>query len=109
MVKFQQPQRWVMHGSRPIWQSSHILTFPPQAKLCVYPLQVFNNFLIDPRENAANTRQFVQGFIAAGATHVVLASRTLDEGIAHWLSEEIIQPLREVAGDTAPVGEPQVR
>jgi alkanesulfonate monooxygenase SsuD/methylene tetrahydromethanopterin reductase-like flavin-dependent oxidoreductase (luciferase family) len=58
--------------------------------------------IIDPRENAASTRQFVQGFIAAGATHVVLASRTLDEGIAHWLSEEIIQPLREAAGDIAP-------
>jgi alkanesulfonate monooxygenase SsuD/methylene tetrahydromethanopterin reductase-like flavin-dependent oxidoreductase (luciferase family) len=65
--------------------------------------------IIDPRENAASTRQFVQGFIAAGATHVVLASRTLDEGIAHWLSEKIIQPLSEVAGDTAPVGEPQER
>ena len=63
--------------------------------------------IFDPQENPANTRQIVQGFIAAGATHLVLASRTLDEGIAHWLNEEIIQPLREAAGDTVPGGEPQ--
>jgi alkanesulfonate monooxygenase SsuD/methylene tetrahydromethanopterin reductase-like flavin-dependent oxidoreductase (luciferase family) len=51
-------------------------------------------FIIDSRENPATTRQLVQSFIAAGATHLVLASRTLDEGIAHWISEEIIEPLR---------------
>lgn len=51
-------------------------------------------FIIDPRENPATTRQTVQGFIAAGASHIVLAPRTLDEGIAHWLSEEIIEPVR---------------
>ena len=59
-------------------------------------------FIIDPRENPATTRQVVLSFIAAGATHLVLASRTLDEGIAHWLSEEIIQPVREAAGDNVP-------
>src|SRR6266704_5326470 len=45
-------------------------------------------FIIDPRENPATTRQIVQGFIAAGATHLVLAPRTLNEGIAHWMSKE---------------------
>ena len=35
----------MIHGSRPIWQASHILLFPPQAKLWAYPLQVFNDFL----------------------------------------------------------------
>src|SRR5258708_39982772 len=34
-----------MHGSRPIWQPSHILLFPPQAKLRADPLQVCNDFL----------------------------------------------------------------
>ena len=63
--------------------------------------------IFDPRENPATTRQIVLSFIAAGATHIVLAPRTLDEGIAHWLSEEIIQPLREATGDTVPGGEPQ--
>lgn len=53
--------------------------------------------LIDPRENPETIRQFVQGFITAGATHIVLAPRTLYEDIPHWLSEEIIQPLREAA------------
>ena len=65
--------------------------------------------IIDPRENAASTRQTVESFIAAGATHLVLAPRVLDEGIAHWLNEEIIEPLREAAGDSVPVGEPQGR
>jgi alkanesulfonate monooxygenase SsuD/methylene tetrahydromethanopterin reductase-like flavin-dependent oxidoreductase (luciferase family) len=59
-------------------------------------------FIIDPRENPATTCQVVLSFIAAGATHLVLASRTLDEGIAHWLNEEIIQPVREAAGDNVP-------
>ena len=45
MVKFQRAQRGVKHGSRPIWQTSHILLFPPQAKLWADPLQVFNDFL----------------------------------------------------------------
>src|SRR5260370_41800313 len=53
--------------------------------------------IIDPRENPATTRQVVQGFIAAGATHLVLGPRVLDEGIAHWLSEEIIEPVREAS------------
>ncbi len=53
--------------------------------------------IIDPREDPAATRQIVQAFIAAGATHLVLASRRLDEGIAHWLSEEIIEPVCEAA------------
>jgi alkanesulfonate monooxygenase SsuD/methylene tetrahydromethanopterin reductase-like flavin-dependent oxidoreductase (luciferase family) len=50
-------------------------------------------FIIDPRENPAATRQVVQGFIEAGARHLVLGPRTLEEDIAHWLSEEIIEPL----------------
>jgi len=45
MVKFQHAQRWMMHGSRPIRQTSHILLFPPQAKLWADPLQVFNDFM----------------------------------------------------------------
>jgi alkanesulfonate monooxygenase SsuD/methylene tetrahydromethanopterin reductase-like flavin-dependent oxidoreductase (luciferase family) len=53
--------------------------------------------IIDPRENPAATRQVVQDFIAAGATHLVLGPRVLDEGIAHWLSEEIIEPVREAS------------
>jgi alkanesulfonate monooxygenase SsuD/methylene tetrahydromethanopterin reductase-like flavin-dependent oxidoreductase (luciferase family) len=51
-------------------------------------------FIIDPRENPATTRQLVQGFIAAGATHLVLGPRILEEGIARWMCEEIIEPLR---------------
>ncbi len=66
-------------------------------------------FIIDPRENPATTRQTVQDFIAAGATHLVLASRRLDEGIAHWISEEIIEPVRAAAGDSVPGGEQQER
>ena len=54
--------------------------------------------LIDPRENPAPTRQTVQDFIAAGATHLVLAPRILQEGIARWVSEEIIEPVREAVG-----------
>jgi alkanesulfonate monooxygenase SsuD/methylene tetrahydromethanopterin reductase-like flavin-dependent oxidoreductase (luciferase family) len=65
--------------------------------------------IIDPRENPAPTRQVVQSFIAAGATHLVLAPRRLDEGIAHWLSEEIIEPVRKAAGDNVPGGEQQER
>lgn len=60
--------------------------------------------LIDPREHPATTRQVVQSFIAAGATHLVLAPRSLDEGIAHWLSEEIIEPLLKSAADNVPEG-----
>ncbi len=56
--------------------------------------------IIDPEEDSVTTRQIIQDFIAAGATHFVIASRRLDEGIAHWMSEEIIQPVREAAGDT---------
>lgn len=55
--------------------------------------------IVDRREEPATTREIVRRFVAAGATHLVLASRTLDEGIAHWLSEEIIEPVREAAGD----------
>ncbi len=65
--------------------------------------------IIDPRENPATPRQIIHDFIAAGATHFVLAPRTLDEGIAHWMSEEIIQPVREAAGETVPAEESQER
>jgi len=63
----------------------------------------------DPQENPATIRQIVQSFIAAGATHLVLASRsrTLEEGIAYWLSKEIIEPIRKAAGDAAPGSKPQ--
>jgi F420-dependent oxidoreductase-like protein len=54
-------------------------------------------FIINPRENPASTRQVVQDFVAAGATHLVLGPRVLDEGIAHWLSEEIIEPVCEAS------------
>jgi alkanesulfonate monooxygenase SsuD/methylene tetrahydromethanopterin reductase-like flavin-dependent oxidoreductase (luciferase family) len=47
--------------------------------------------IIDPRENPASTRQLVQDYIAAGATYIVLALRRVDGGVAHWLSEEIIE------------------
>jgi F420-dependent oxidoreductase-like protein len=50
--------------------------------------------LIDPREDPAPTRQIIQQFIAAGATQFVLAPRALDDGIAHWLCDEIILPVR---------------
>lgn len=50
--------------------------------------------LIDPREDPAPTRELVSGFIAAGATHLVLAPRGLPQGIAHWIDEQIIQPVR---------------
>ncbi len=65
--------------------------------------------IIDPRENPVTTRQSIHDFIAAGATHFVLAPRTLDEGIAHWMSEEIIQPVCEAAGETVPAEEAQER
>ena len=56
--------------------------------------------IIDAQENLATTRQVVQSFIEAGATQIVLASRTPVEGIsiARWLSEEIIEPVREAVG-----------
>ena len=50
--------------------------------------------IIDPREETATTRQLVQAFIAAGATHIVLAPRSIEDGIAHWLAEAIIEPVR---------------
>jgi alkanesulfonate monooxygenase SsuD/methylene tetrahydromethanopterin reductase-like flavin-dependent oxidoreductase (luciferase family) len=59
-------------------------------------------FIFDPDEGPAATRQLVQDFIAAGATHIVLASRRPDEGIAHWISEHIIEPVRAAVGDDAP-------
>jgi alkanesulfonate monooxygenase SsuD/methylene tetrahydromethanopterin reductase-like flavin-dependent oxidoreductase (luciferase family) len=48
----------------------------------------------DPAEPPATTRQIIQTFIDAGATHLVLAPRVQQQGIAHWLSAEIIQPLK---------------
>lgn len=65
--------------------------------------------IIDPREKPVTTRQIIQDFIAAGATHFVLAPRMLDEGIAHWVNEEIIQPVREAAGETVLAEESQER
>jgi len=50
--------------------------------------------LIDPREDPAPTRELARDFIAAGATHLVLAPRGLPQGIAHWIDEQIIQPVR---------------
>ncbi|MEP7288680.1 MAG: LLM class flavin-dependent oxidoreductase [Chloroflexota bacterium] len=51
--------------------------------------------IIDPKEDLTATRQLIQGFISAGATHLVLAPRSMDQGIAHWLSDAIIQPVLE--------------
>ncbi len=51
--------------------------------------------IIDPKADAAETRQLIRDFIAAGATHLVLAPRSVENGIAHWLSETIIQPVLE--------------
>jgi len=52
--------------------------------------------LIFGREDPATTRQILQDFIAAGATHLVLGVRQPPyEGMARWLSEEIIEPVRE--------------
>lgn len=45
MVKFQHAQRRVLHSSRPVWQPSHILLFPPLAKLRAEPLQVFDDYM----------------------------------------------------------------
>ena len=56
--------------------------------------------IVDPAENPASTREIVHQFITAGATHLVLGPRTPNEGIAHWLSEAIIQPLCEAIGAT---------
>jgi hypothetical protein len=56
--------------------------------------------IVDPAENPASTREIVHQFIAAGATHLVLGPRTPNEGIAHWLSEAIIQPLCDAIGAT---------
>jgi alkanesulfonate monooxygenase SsuD/methylene tetrahydromethanopterin reductase-like flavin-dependent oxidoreductase (luciferase family) len=63
--------------------------------------------IIDPQEKPATTRQIIQDFIAAGATHFVLGPRVQHKEIAHWLHEEIIQPLREAAGETVPAEEAQ--
>lgn len=42
MVEFQRSQRWMLHGSWPIWQTAHILLVPPQAKRRAHSLQVFD-------------------------------------------------------------------
>ncbi len=50
--------------------------------------------ILDPSADPAPTRQLIQAFIAAGATHFVLGPRTFEPGVARWLSDEIIQPVR---------------
>ena len=52
--------------------------------------------ILDPRADPAPTRALVGDFIAAGATHIVLAPRVLSEDVAHWVDETIIQPVRAV-------------
>jgi alkanesulfonate monooxygenase SsuD/methylene tetrahydromethanopterin reductase-like flavin-dependent oxidoreductase (luciferase family) len=56
--------------------------------------------VIFDQENPAATRQFLQGFITAGATHFVLGVRALAPytGIAQWLNDQIIAPLHDAAG-----------
>jgi hypothetical protein len=54
--------------------------------------------IIDPQENPATTHQIIQSFIAASATHLVLAPRAQHENIARWLNDEIIEPVREAVG-----------
>lgn len=54
-------------------------------------------FIIDPAQPPEATRQMIQGFIDAGATHLVLGLRSMREGIAHWLADEIIRPLLAAA------------
>ncbi|HEY6542994.1 MAG TPA: LLM class flavin-dependent oxidoreductase [Ktedonobacteraceae bacterium] len=54
--------------------------------------------IFDPQENPATTHQVIQSFIAAGATHLVLAPRVQHENIARWLNDEIIEPVREAVG-----------
>jgi alkanesulfonate monooxygenase SsuD/methylene tetrahydromethanopterin reductase-like flavin-dependent oxidoreductase (luciferase family) len=50
--------------------------------------------LIFGQEDPAATRRTLQEFIAAGATHFVLGVRQAPAaGLAHWLNDEIIQPL----------------
>ena len=49
-----------------------------------------------PREDPTPTRALVGDFIAAGATHIVLAPRVLSVDVAHWVDETIIQPVRAV-------------
>jgi alkanesulfonate monooxygenase SsuD/methylene tetrahydromethanopterin reductase-like flavin-dependent oxidoreductase (luciferase family) len=50
--------------------------------------------LIDPKEDPEPTCQAILGFIAAGATHLVLGPRSLPQNLAHWLVDEIIEPVR---------------
>jgi alkanesulfonate monooxygenase SsuD/methylene tetrahydromethanopterin reductase-like flavin-dependent oxidoreductase (luciferase family) len=57
-------------------------------------------FIVDPKDNPATTRQTILDFIAAGASHIVLGPRSVGQGVARWLSEEIIDPIREAVGDT---------
>jgi hypothetical protein len=52
--------------------------------------------ILDPREDPTPTRALVGDFIAAGATHIVLAPRVLSVDVAHWVDETIIQPVRAV-------------
>lgn len=63
--------------------------------------------LIDRAENPATIRETIHQFIAAGATHLVLAPRTLDEGIAHWLNDLCAQPVSDAARESIPGGAPQ--
>jgi hypothetical protein len=47
------------------------------------------------RDEVAATRELLRAFIAAGATHLVLGVRQPPyAGMARWLCEEIIEPVR---------------
>ncbi|MEO8609136.1 MAG: LLM class flavin-dependent oxidoreductase [Chloroflexota bacterium] len=56
--------------------------------------------IIDPKANPAPTCQLLQDYIGLGATHFVIGPRSIDAGIAHWLTEQIIEPVRAAVGDT---------
>jgi alkanesulfonate monooxygenase SsuD/methylene tetrahydromethanopterin reductase-like flavin-dependent oxidoreductase (luciferase family) len=57
--------------------------------------------LLDPKESPERLRQVVHDYIAAGATHLVLAPLSGEAGIARWLSSEIIEPVRQAAMERA--------
>jgi alkanesulfonate monooxygenase SsuD/methylene tetrahydromethanopterin reductase-like flavin-dependent oxidoreductase (luciferase family) len=57
--------------------------------------------LIFGREDTEATRQLLQAFIAAGATHLVLGVRQGPyAGLARWLCDEIIEPVRGAVGSS---------
>ncbi len=57
--------------------------------------------LIIDKANPEAIRQTLLDLIAAGATHLVLGPRVLGDGIAHWINDEIFEPVLEALGGNA--------